>query len=217
MIGLWCAERLTSPDRSERIALWATLVLLTLMSVMMIPGLVVAAYVTAPDVSLIWVWLAAGFAALGLALLVPWAWRSARSSAFASALWISLAGLSLSAVSVGVVGVAIANHWQDLSPVAQTAQAAGDELVLFHPDETIIGILDWYYGLTPLAVQSDQALERRLAIDGNAKVLFKMPSRESDYRKFTNELYSHFGLSPEHVIDIAHGRRYALFSKSIHL
>lgn len=216
MIGLWCAERLTSPDRSERIALWATLVLLTLMSVMMIPGLVVAAYVTAPDVSLIWVWLAAGFAALGLALLVPWAWRSARSSAFASALWISLAGLSLSAVSVGVVGVAIANHWQDLSPVAQTAQAAGDELVLFHPDETIIGILDWYYGLTPLAVQSDQALERRLAIDGNAKVLFKMPSRESDYRKFTDELHSHFGLSPEHVIDIAYGRRYAIFGTLAH-
>ena len=216
LIGLWCAERLTSPDRSERIALWATLVLLTLMSVIMIPGVVVAAYVTAADISFIWVWLAAGFAALGLAFLVPWAWRSARNATFVHALWISLAGLSLSAVSVGTVGMAIANHWQDLSPVAQAAQAAGDELVLFHPDETIIGILDWHCGITPPALQSDQALERCLASDAHAKVLFKMPSRESDYRKFTDELHSHFGLSPEHVIDIAYGRRYAIFGTLAH-
>lgn len=215
LIGLWCAERMATPDRLERLALWATLGVLMVVSVLMPPGLVMAAYVVVTDLSIVWVWLAAGLATLGLLLLLPWAWQSARRAVFGDALWIGLAALSLMAITVGIAGITIANAWQDQSPVADAANAAGNELALFNPDETIVAILAWHRGLTPIAIQGDEALDRHLAADTHARVLLKMPNRDSDYHKFTEQVHSRFGLSPERTIDIAHGRRYAIFSRTL--
>jgi 4-amino-4-deoxy-L-arabinose transferase-like glycosyltransferase len=212
--GLWVNRAVAAPERFDRAMARATLVLVGAVAVV----LPAATLVTASRV-------AAAVPALPLAvLIVLWAvvlvlatrgWRTLGDGRLAASLAITFAVWVGTWLAVTPALFPVINRSQDLSPVADAARAATAKhpVVLWHPDETIIGVLDFYANLTPPRVTNADELQVRLAGTPDLRVLTDV-SRDRGKERRLAHLGQEFGLTVERRIDLPSplGRSYAILS-----
>ncbi len=213
--GLWVHRALAGPERFDRAMARATLVLLAAVAVLL------------PAATLVTVWrLAAPPPALPFALLlVLWvaavvlavrAWRALHAARLAAALGGAIAVWVATLLAAAPVLFPVINRSQDLSPVAEAtrAVAAGHPVALWQPDETIVGVLDLYAGLTPARLSAPEELRQRLASTPGLRLLTEVTRGRGKERRIA-ELGQEFGLTVERRIDLPapSGRSYAILTQ----
>ncbi len=212
--GLWARGALERSTRLDRGMARATRALLTALALALPPAVLVGAWKfgapTSPlPVALL---LAAWAAALVLAARL---WRTLRGEALGGAFAAAVACWVVTTVGIAPVLYPVLNRSQDLSPVAEaTAEVARvHPVVIWQPDETIIGVLDFYASLTPPFTSADDELRRRLRADPSLRVLTEVTEGAGKERRADN-LERRFGLMIERRVDSPPpgGRAYAIFS-----
>jgi 4-amino-4-deoxy-L-arabinose transferase-like glycosyltransferase len=212
--GLWVRRAVATPERFDRAMARATLVLVVAMAVLLPAATLVTssrAAVPMPLLPLGWliVLCVAGLAVAALGLRALRAGRLAAALVACAAVWIG------TWVAVTPVLFPVIDRSQDLSPVAEAARAATAEhpVVLWQPDETIIGVLDFYADLTPRRVTEADELLRRLTGTPDLRVLTEVTTDRGKERRIAY-LGRECGLAVERRIDLPPplSRSYAILS-----
>jgi 4-amino-4-deoxy-L-arabinose transferase-like glycosyltransferase len=212
--GLWAARALASPDRFDQAMVRATVLLLGAVTLLLpVATLITVGRVTAPAspprlTVLLVMW------ALALALVAR-AWRTQRRDRLSAALASAVGVWVVTLLAVAPVLFPVINRSQDLSPVARAAKAleADHPVVLWQPDETTIGVLDFYAGLTPPRITTASELQRRLSATPKLCVLTEVTGGRGKERRVA-DLGERFGLAVMRRIDLPApgGRSYAFLA-----
>jgi hypothetical protein len=212
--GLWVRGALVAPGSFDRAMARGTLVLLAAVAVLL------------PGAALVTIWRASGpppalslfillVTALAALLLAIRGWRVLRGDRLAPALAVGVAVWVVTLLGVAPVLFPVINRSQDLSPVAEAAAKAAAEhpVVLWQPDETIIGTLDLYASLTPPCVFAREELRQRLTGTPDLRVLTEVSASRGKERRLT-DLGREFGLEVQRRIDLPAplGRKYAILA-----
>jgi 4-amino-4-deoxy-L-arabinose transferase-like glycosyltransferase len=212
--GLWVHGALAAPRRLDHAMARGTVVLLAAVAVLL------------PGLTLVTVWRTSGpppalslavllVTALAALLLAIGGWRALRKHRLAPALAAGVAVWVVTLLGVAPVLFPVINRAQNLSPVAEAAStvAAEHPVVLWQPDETIIGTLDLYASLTPPCVFAREELRQRLTGTPDLRVLTEVSTSRGKERRLT-DLSQEFGLAVQRRIDLPAplGRRYAILA-----
>ena len=217
--GLWVAAATEEPRRLDLAMLQATSTLIGVLTLLVPPAVaVVALHFNAPILplaiaGLVVAWLA-GIAVASAGWLAVRA-RRTLASFLASAF---IAALSVPALAPLVVPMM--NRAQDLRPVAAGAVelAACRPLALWQPDETIIAVMDFEAGLTPLVVRTPEAAASTLAAHADTVFLAKVDSRP-DQAVESNRSWAALGLETIARIELPEpgGRKYLVLGRPAHV
>jgi len=188
--------------------------------------LLAAVAVLLPGLTIVTVWRTSGpppalslavllVTALAALLLAIGGWRALRKHRLGPALAAGVAVWVVTLLGVAPVLFPVINRSQNLSPVAEAAStvAAEHPVVLWQPDETIIGTLDLYASLTPPCVFAREELRQRLTGTPDLRVLTEVSTSRGKERRVT-DLGQEFGLAVQRRIDLPapFGRRYAILA-----
>jgi 4-amino-4-deoxy-L-arabinose transferase-like glycosyltransferase len=212
--GLWVHGALLAPRSFDRAMVRGTVVLLAAVAVLL-PGVALVTIVHAggpPPTLSLFILLVTALAAL---LLAIGGWRALRGDRLAPALAVGVAVWVVTLLGVAPALFPVINRSQNLSPVAEAAStvAAEHPVVLWQPDETIIGTLDLYASLTPPCVFAREELRQRLAGTPDLRVLTEVSASRGKERRLT-DLGREFGLEVQRRIDLPAplGRKYAILA-----
>jgi 4-amino-4-deoxy-L-arabinose transferase-like glycosyltransferase len=212
--GLWVHRTLAAPSRFDRVMMLATLVLLAVVAVLLPLATAVTLTQASATPGPLSATVLVASALAGLAL-VAGGRRALRAGLPASALGASVAAWVVVLLGVAPVLFPVMNRSQDLSPVAGAARAvaAHHPLVLWQPDETVVGTLDLYAGLTPPRVFAAEEIRRRLEASPDLRVLTEVSTSRGKERRLA-DLGQEFGLTVQQRIDLPgpQGRRYAVLA-----
>jgi 4-amino-4-deoxy-L-arabinose transferase-like glycosyltransferase len=212
--GLWVQRAVAAPGRLDWAMARATLVLLAAVAALVAAATVVTAWRVAAPVPPLEFALLAVTSLAALALVVQ-GWRALREGRLAPTLGAAVAAWIVTLLGVAPALFPVINRSQDLSPVAVAARTVGamHPIALWQPDETIVGVLDLYAGMTPPCVVDPDELHQRLRSSPDLRVLTEVSASRGKQRRITDLVHG-FGLTVERRLDLPapQGRRYAILA-----
>ena len=213
--GLWIATAMPKPSRLDTAMVHANALLLGIVPLALPTGLLFGAMkLGAPMPGLAVTVLLIGWL-VGLALALR-AWLAARARRVAR-FFASATGCLIVAWSCAApLAFPIVDRAQDLAPVARAARdvASMHPLVLWQPDETIIGTLDHFVAMDPPALQTIDEVRARLAMAPGLRLLARATGGRDTARRLA-ELLASCDLRIERRIDLPEpgGRRYVILAR----
>ena len=210
--GLWVRRALAGLKRLDRAMVRATVVLLAAVAVLLPAAALATVWRLAAPAPVLSVAVLLGLWLAALVLTVQ-AGRTLRADRLAATLGGATGAWVVTLLAVAPVLFPVVNRSQDLSPVAEAtrAVATAHPVALWQPDETIIGVLDLYAGLTPPRLSAPQELRQRLASAPHLRLLTEV-TRGRGKEQHISELGREFGLTVESRIDLPapQGRSYVI-------
>jgi 4-amino-4-deoxy-L-arabinose transferase-like glycosyltransferase len=212
--GLWVAKALAKPSRLDERMIRATAVLLGVVALLLPPGLLVGVLKLGAPLPP----LAVGVLCVGWLVGVALAWRSwtaARAARPERSLVSGVACLVIAWSCGAPLAFPVFDRAQNLASVGYAARevASAHALVLWQPDETIIGTLDHFVAMNPPALQTIEEVRARLVTAPDLRLLARATGGRDTGRRLA-ELVAASGLTIERRIDLPEpgGRSYVILS-----